>query len=204
MKEKWDIDYQGKKYPCVITYKAMRSLRFRFDKEGTTFLVNCPYGTDRDYLEKAVMKYFPRLMKKVSYEQPIQGDDFYFFGVKNHQDGFKDLDEKAQDKYLKKALLDYLENKVPYYESLMGIRKPYKVRVRKMSTRYGVNSKKTYSLTFALLLVHYSPAIIDSVVVHELAHHFVFNHSKAFYEKLYAYYPNYDLNHAKLRKHSYE
>ena len=76
----------------------------------------------------------------------------------------------------------------------------YKVRVQKMRSRFGSNSKHTKTLNFSTILLHYSLAIIDSVVVHELAHCFVYNHSKDFYNVVYKYCPNYKLVQAKLKK----
>jgi predicted metal-dependent hydrolase len=86
----------------------------------------------------------------------------------------------------------------------MGVKKPYQVRVRSMESRYGVNSQRTHRLTFTTSLVHYAKDTITSVVVHELAHDFVFNHSPKFYQIVYRYCPNYPALHAKLRKHHYE
>ena len=62
------------------------------------------------------------------------------------------------------------------------------------------NSRKTHTLTFQLSLVHYSKEIIDSVIYHELAHDFYFDHSANFYKLLLSYCPNYFKLKAKLRK----
>ena len=72
-----------------------------------------------------------------------------------------------------------------------------------MSSRYGVNSQRTHALSFTTSLVHFAPDIIVSVVVHELAHDFVFSHSPAFYRIVYLYCPNYKVLHDKLRRHQY-
>ena len=60
-----------------------------------------------------------------------------------------------------------------------------------MKTRHGSNSYYKDHLSFALTLVHYSYPIIDSVIIHELAHDIHFDHSKAFYQTVYQYCPNY-------------
>ena len=100
---------------------------------------------------------------------------------------------------MKKLYLPLVEQRVRYYEHLMRL-EPHKVRVRKMSSRYGSNSKHTYTVTFALKLYSYSIDILDAIVIHELSHSVVFNHSKAFYDVVYKYCPNYDNLHRKLRK----
>lgn len=203
MVENWSLDYAGKSYPCQITFKRMRSVRFRFDREGKTFLVSCPYGTSREFLQKEIGKYLPKMLHYFSYEKPIQGDEVYLFGEKQTVTGFGIWDPKKQQGYLKQTLLPYLRDKVAYYQALMGVKTPYSVHVRSMSSRYGVNNKRAAKLTFTTALVHFSPSIIDSVVVHELCHDFVLNHSEKFYAYVYRFYPTYKAAHDKLRKHQY-
>ena len=72
-----------------------------------------------------------------------------------------------------------------------------------MKSRYGSNSKKTKTLNFNLILIHYDVEVIDSVIIHELAHIKVFNHSKEFYDVVYRYCPNYDKYRKMLIKGIY-
>ena len=76
----------------------------------------------------------------------------------------------------------------------------YKVTLKDMRTRFGSNSKHTKTLHFAYVLIHYSFDIIDSVIVHELAHILVYDHSKKFYDVVYKYCPDYDIYRKKLIK----
>lgn len=202
-KERWNLSYQGKIYPCEITYKRIRHAYFRFDRSGQRFLISCPYRTPAAYLRKNINIFFPKMVGQFDFEPPIKGDQVYLFGVPNEVVGFSTWTEEKQRRFLANTLLTYLKDRVPELEKTMGIEKPYLLRVRKMRSRYGVNNQKSHALTFALLLVHSSREIIDSVIVHELAHATVFNHSAAFYDLVYRYCPSYRLLHAKLRKHQY-
>jgi|LAHS01.1.fsa_nt_gb predicted metal-dependent hydrolase len=204
MQESWSLHYGTEVYPCLITYKRMRNIRFHFAKDGKTFCVSCPYGISRKSLQDSINKFFPKMLKKMAYEPPYTTDEVYLFGVKTSYPGFGALPEKERAKILKAKLLEFVTPKVREYESQMGVKKPYRVRVRSMESRYGVNSQRTHALTFTTALAHYAPETIISVVVHELAHDFVFNHSDSFYQIVYRFCPNYDLLHAKLRKHHYE
>ena len=76
----------------------------------------------------------------------------------------------------------------------------YQIKIRDMVSRYGVNNKNKRTITYALVLVHYAPEIIDSVIIHELTHYFVYDHSDNFYRLLYKYSPNYDMLRRKLIK----
>ena len=81
----------------------------------------------------------------------------------------------------------------------MNIKSDYDVRVKTVKTIYGSNSNLTKTITFNSVLIHYSLDIIDSVVVHELAHDLVRNHSKEFYKVVLKTMPDYYLRDKKLR-----
>lgn len=182
----------------------MKNLTFRLSRDGESLRVSCPYSTSEAYLKEKITFYFPRLLKKVQHTPEIEGDSMYLFGERFEVKGFSSWSEDKRKKYLKSLLLPYLQQSVAYYSSLMKVKEKYEVKVRDMKSRYGVNSKMSESLTFALSLVHYDKSIIDSVVVHELSHYFYFDHSKSFYDVVNKYYPEYNEKHTKLRKHIYQ
>ena len=76
----------------------------------------------------------------------------------------------------------------------------YKVKIKKMRTRLGSNSSKTHTIYYADHLFYYSVDILDSLVVHELAHEFVKDHSENFYKVVFKYCPNYKSVNNKLKK----
>lgn len=197
------IEYKGEQYPCFVTHKRMRRITFRLARDGKSLRVSCPYATSESFIKEKAEFYFPRLKAKTEYPSPVEGDTVYILGTPVRIEGFSLLPDKRRKDYLKKTLLAYLEDRVVSYSKEMGIAIAYKVKVRDMTSRYGVNSKSASSLTFALGLVHYSKNTIDSVIVHELSHYFYFDHSKKFYDTVYRYCPNYKKEHAKLRKHQY-
>ena len=206
--------YQDKEYPVVVTRKRIRSIRYIF-RDGT-FYVSAPYmfagkGRIIDGLDK-----FAEKLIKADKRGKARGDDFiYLLGTKvaistegeiSFTDGtvIKYKSQEDLDKKLKKWFLKYIEPRHRYYEQVMEIKKPYRVSVRKMSTRYGSNSSQTHTVAYSTILMHYSNEIIDSVIVHELAHDKVHDHSKKFYDVVYKYCPNYDALHKRLRKGEFQ
>jgi predicted metal-dependent hydrolase len=181
----------------------MRRITFRLDRDNKCLRISCPYGTSESFIKEKAEYFFPRLISRNQFASPINGDNVYLLGELTHIEAFSLWTEKKRKEFLKKTLLDYLNSRVSFYSGEMKIEKPYSVKVRDMTSRYGVNSKNTASLTFALSLVYYEPSTIDSVVVHELAHYFYFDHSSNFYAVVYKYCPEYKKEHAKLRKHQY-
>ena len=208
MKQISSYVYQDKEYKVEITKKRMRTIRYRL--QGDTFKISAPYLVSMRSIYEGLNKYAGMLIEK---QKPARnGDDFvYIFGIKYpfHQGGgevhftngqilkyssFDDFEKK-----MKKVYLPLVTSRVRYYENLMHL-EPHNVRVRKMNSRYGSNSKYTHTVTFALKLYSYSIDILDAIVVHELSHTIVFDHSKAFYDVVYKYCPNYKALHKKLRK----
>lgn len=196
-------------YLVKVTYKkGMRNITYRF-KDGC-FKVSSPYLVSLSRIKLGLDKYAPKLIKR-SYETKAKSEDFiYLLGVKTpisesgeiiFTDGSKIIykNKTELDKKLKVYFLDLVTRRTRYYEKRMNV-SSYNIRVKNMTTRFGSNSKKTKTIYYSMMLLHYSLELIDSVIVHELAHILVFNHSKKFYDIVYKYYPNYDECHKKLRK----
>ncbi|MBR0343603.1 MAG: M48 family metallopeptidase [Oscillospiraceae bacterium] len=90
---------------------------------------------------------------------------------------------------LKAQAKEYIPQRVSYHAKRMGIEYD-RIFIRAQKTRWGSCSAKG-NLNFNCLLMLTPPEVIDSVIVHELAHRIHMNHSKAFYETVYKYFPDY-------------
>ena len=200
----------GKEYPVLIIRKRMKSIRYRY-KDGT-FVVTAPrFFAPQKKIKEGLDKFADKLLKADQKTKAIGDDYVYILGTKvfiqesgeicfTNDELIKYKNKEDLNKKLKKWFLNYLINRTRYFEQIMDIEKPYNVRVRNMSSRYGSNSSGTHSLSFSMILLHYSHDIIDSVIIHELAHDKIKNHSKKFYDVVYKYCPNYDYCHRRLRK----
>lgn len=179
----------------------------RYNPERKDFTCNVPIYIKEDEVFRFINKNAEKLIERVKAKtapNPIEGDFVYLFGERYEIPAFSTWKEEKQRMYLKKILLSFLEENVAKNKEKMGVTSSYRVRVRQMKTRWGVNNQRTLSLTFALCLIHYSKEIIESVVIHELAHDKVRNHSKNFYKIVLAYYPDYYFYHKKLTKGQYK
>ena len=200
----------NQEYEVVIIRKYIKNYHYRF--KDNKFVVSCPFIYSKLTIIKGLDQFGESLIKRSSKPEPIKDNGIYLFGqfhelkypgkisINSRELSFKDNDELM--KKLKPVFLEFITKRVRYYESLMKV-EPYKVRVQKMKTRYGSNSRKTKSLNFNLNLIHYEIGVIDSVVVHELAHIKVFNHSKQFYDVVYQYCPDYNKYRKMLNKGIY-
>ena len=201
-----------KEYLVEVTHKRIRNIHYRF-VDGV-FKVSCPHITPRSVIVKGLNKFAPKMIARGEKSKPIGEDYMFLFGSKislqesgeisfTNGDKLVYKDHIDLDKKLHKMFLSILKDKVAYYSSKMGV-PLYRVSLRNMKTRFGSNSKKTKSVHFSYVLIHYSHPIIDSVVVHELAHILVYDHSKKFYDVVYKYCPDYDIYRKKLIRGEYQ
>ena len=98
---------------------------------------------------------------------------------------------------LKNKAIKFLPGQVFYYSQKMGV-VPTGVKITAARTRWGSCSGKN-SLCFSYRLMLLPPEIIDYIVVHELAHIRVKNHSAAFYREIEKYMPDYKERIKKLK-----
>lgn len=203
------LNKNGQTIECFVQYKRVRNISLRY-RDGAIYCT-APYFTASNLIYDLCEKFFKRLLKQVINKPKAIGNDFiYIFGERyllekgEANNLFKNtaIFKNSGDLqgFLKKILIEKVTFLVRFYEEKMEIKRPYKIHVRAMKTRYGSNSQKTHSLSFQLGLVHYDQSIIESVVVHELAHDKYFDHSKKFYEYVYKFCPNYKELRKKLIK----
>lgn len=183
----------------IITRKAKKRLSYR--AQSGVLLVSSPFMISTQTILEGIDQLPNSFINKLFQDADIGEDYIYLLGVKhrlvpvgieNRLPG--DISFKNQEdlqKRLKSLAKEIITERVRYYEGIMNIDQPYKIRIQNVHTRYGSNSRKTHSLLFALVLIHYPKSVIDAVVVHELAHHYYFDHSRDFYNMVCKYYPNY-------------
>ena len=87
----------------------------------------------------------------------------------------------------------------PAFAGVLGGEKPA-IKVRDMSTRWGVCHVQKRQITFALRLYQMPPAAQIYVVVHEYCHFLVPNHSPAFWAQVEALLPDWKARRALLRQ----
>lgn len=79
--------------------------------------------------------------------------------------------------------------RVAYYAPLVGVTYG-RITIRRQRSRWGSCSAKG-NLNFNCLLMLAPPEVLDSVVVHELCHRRVMNHSARFYAEVLRVFPEY-------------
>ena len=166
-------------------------------------------NSKRSWIEKNVSRREEKVNKSKLYRG---GDVFYIFG-EPYQLEYRIGKSKVEIKdkniiltYKNEEGLDYLYSKlntrldeytrlyVNKYLDLLrdyGYRQIPEIKYRKMKSRWGVCFTRKNSITINSYLIHYPLRCLEYVVLHELCHFIIPNHSKRFYNILENRMPDY-------------
>lgn len=204
----YNID--GINYNVIIEKKNNKNTYIRVKKDLNIY-VSTNYLVSNKKIEELLYKNHEFLRKTINHQIELneKEDHFYLFGkiydiviVDNKK--VKIIDNKIYvkdidylNRWLKKEIKKLYQHRLDYNYELYKENIPYpNLRIRKMSTRWGVCNKKTNTITLNSELVKYSIDKLDYVIIHELSHFLYFDHSTNFWNQVSKYCPNYK----KIRK----
>lgn len=191
-----------KEYPIEIIRKNNKNTYLRV-KDGK-IIVTTNYLTSLTTINKLIKNNTAFIDKALNKNNLKKEDDsFKLFG--NSYDiiyGFNDTeidnnkiytkDNKSLNKYLSKYIYNIYEERINYYYNLFEENIPIpNLKIRKMTSRWGVCNIKNHNVTLNLELSKYNIECLNYVIVHELSHFIHPNHSKEFWLLVGKYYPNY-------------
>lgn len=104
----------------------------------------------------------------------------------------------AVQQWYRRVAADYLRQRVDAWSPQVGQR-PNSIRVRSAKSRWGSCNTQTRSINFSWQLLTAPPPLVDYVVVHELCHLWVPNHSRRFWSKLGSVMPDFQQRRGALR-----
>lgn len=196
-----EIYFNGNKYNVIYKTKRIKKIIIRFKDD--TFYISMPLFslkiTAYKFLSDVGLKLIKKVKKSNTYD--LENGYVFLYGKKytKNIDGLFLINNNEYkidniNDFYNLFITDYfhlLKNRIDYYKNIMNIPVDYKIHIKNVKTILGSNSLKTKSLTFSIILIHYPLVVIDSIVVHELAHYFYRNHSKNFYNVVYKYFPDY-------------
>ncbi len=105
------------------------------------------------------------------------------------------------ENFLKNTALKYLSQKTAILAKKMNI-SYQRIGIRQQKSRWG-SCSSLGNLNFNWRLIHYPPAVINYVIIHELAHRQEANHSKSFWQLVAKYDPDYQKHKKALKKKLY-
>lgn len=194
--------FNGKEYEIEIIRKNNKNtyLRVKDDKIiittnylTTSRVIDNLIKNNKNFIEKNLTK---NIEKKEDNSFKLFGSSYdIIYGFPNIEISENKIyakDNKSLNKYLSKYIYDIYNKRLDYWYNIFEENIPIpNLKIRKMTSRWGVCNIKNHNVTLNLELSKYKIDCLDYVIVHELSHFIYPNHSKNFWSLVGKYYPKY-------------
>lgn len=193
-----------------IDRKKIKNIYFRF-KDDKKLYVSCNYLCTENYIEKLLKDNEKDIIKlyKKCIDKMEEVNDIYYLGnkmeivysnkIKIDNDIIYGPSKDAINKYLEEHSIGIFKERLDRLKILFNDLPQFRLRVRKMKTRWGVCNKSSMTVTLNTELIHKDVTLIDYVIIHELCHFKYMNHSNLFWKEVEKYYPYYKLARKRLK-----
>ena len=200
------LTYNDRDYDVVVEKKKGQKNTYIRVKKDLKIFVTTNYFTTMYSVEKLIRENYDKICKMIDCqaikEKNNQGffylgqqyvaiycnqDDITFDGNKVYLSHDFDIDKW----YKKKAKILFLE-RFDYHYQHFTKKIPYPtLRIRKMTSRWGVCNIRTHVITLNLELIKRDVSYLDYVIIHEMSHLIYGDHSASFWRLVEANMPNY-------------
>ena len=197
------IEINDNCYDVEIIRKNNRNTYIRV-KNGK-IVVTTNYLASKSSIIKLINNNIGSISKMINIDNKKQdkSDNFYYFGKKYDVIyGFNEIEFNSDkiyapnksllDKYILNELKRIYSERLNYWYNVFEENIPVpNLKIRKMTSRWGVCNIKNHNVTLNYELSKYNISCLDYVIVHELSHFIHHNHSKEFWALVGKYYPKY-------------
>ena len=194
--------YNGKEYEVEIIKKNNKNTYLRVKDNRVVVTTNIWVSTSQ--IEKLIKDNQSFINKNIDKNNKKKEDTSFklfgkeydiIFGFPNteiEETKIYTKDDKTFNKYLSKYITSVYQERLDYYYNLFEENIPIpNLKIRKMTSRWGVCNIKNHNVTLNLELSKYNIEALNYVIVHELSHFIYPNHSKNFWTLVSKYYPRY-------------
>ncbi len=188
--------YNNEEYNIIIVKKKSNKNTYIRVKDDLNIYITTNYFATGKYIEKLVKdneKSIIRMIEHIKIKK-ANNSDFRFLGNR-YEVVYMDIDklsignnkvfmkkETDIDKWYKKVAKKIFKERLDIIYENFSENIPYpNLRIRKMTTRWGVCNTKSKTITLNLELIKRNIKYLDYVIVHELSHLIHANHSKSFW-----------------------
>lgn len=205
-------EVNNKIYDVEIIKKNNKNTYIRV--KDNKICVTTSYFVSNSYIKKLLDSNYDFLIKALDKELKKQekNQNFYYLGKLYNIIIVPTMDIEISDdiifvksydylnKWLKKQMTNLFKERLDYWYNIFEEDIPIpNLKVRKMTTRWGVCNKKNNNVTLNSELIKYDIKQIDYVIIHELSHFVHFDHSKDFWNIVSKYCNDYKLQRKILK-----
>lgn len=199
--------------PVKIIRKNNKNLYFRFD--NSSLVVTCNKLVSERYIMGLIKKNEKSLTKMYQKVRKLNDNDAFFnyLGesytilydesvkkVSFDNDIIMVKDEKMLNKFYNDQVIKIFTERVNKCKLMFDDIPDFRLRFRKMKTRWGVNNVTNHIITLNTELLKKEISLLDYVIIHEICHFYEANHSSRFWRQVEKRYPYYKLARKKLRE----
>ena len=200
------LTYQDRDYDIVIEKKIGQKNTYIRVKKDLKIYVTCNKFTLNYSIEKLIQDNYKQIIKMIEIQKKKEKNNsgFFYLGIKYVliEGDYRDIEfsnDKVYipkdydiDKWYKSRAKIIFNNRMEelYNNFTRSIPKP-SLRIRKMSTRWGVCNIKSHVITLNLELIKRDINYLDYVIIHEFSHLIYGDHSKRFWALVEENMPNY-------------
>ena len=196
----------------VIVRKNNKNIYLRFKEDGKLY-ATCNRLVTEKAISKLIDDNLPKITKMYQEikKQTTQELYFNYLGKKYticylpdtktffdndiiYSDNEKNLN-KFYDQEVVRIFTSEVNRIKPYFENIPD----FKLKFRKMKTRWGVCNRGNNTVTLNTELLKKDIDLLDYVIIHELCHFYEANHSPKFWNYVSKFYPKYKEARKRLR-----
>jgi len=196
-------------YPYIIERKKIKNIYFRVKEDLKLHISVHPWVSEKE-IHKLIIKNSESILKM--YQKQINKDDdslrylgqpldFVYQESKPYIEGdiiYGKSPEVCQ-KYIESLALDFFQSRLNQIVYQFDDLPEFRLRVRKMTSRWGVCNKKSMTVTLNTNLISKEVHLIDYVIVHELCHFKHMDHSPSYWQYVEKFYPYYKKARKELK-----
>ena len=197
------FEYNNNLYNVNIVRKNNKNTYIRV-KNNEIYVTTSYFSTDKR-IYKLINENRDAVIKMINKSNKKEDNSFKIFGKRYtivYGESFKEVeisdniicayDNKMLNKYMSKYINNVYGEHLDYWYNKFEEKIPIpNLKIRKMTSRWGVCNLRNKNVTLNLELFKYDIKCLDYVIVHELSHFIFPNHSKDFWNLVGKYYPNY-------------
>lgn len=203
------IILNNKEYIYVITQKNIKNIYFRV-KDDLKIHVSVSFLVSQKKIEnmlkeneKELEKMYLKIANKQTDEIRYLGNSLTFISALTKpyiENNFIYAKSQADAKeYIYKRAYEVFLSRLTQIRHNFKSLPEFTLKVRKMSTRWGVCNKKSMSVTLNTELIKKDVNLIDYVIIHELCHFKYMNHSDQYWKYVESFYPYYKQARKELK-----
>ena len=200
------FSYNDKDYEVVVVKKRGQKNTYIRVKKDLKVTVTTGFLTTNFFVQKLIEENYNRICDMIDFQETkIKNNLGFFYLGKQYvvvyceQDGITFSNDKVYmshdfnvDGWYKKQAHKLFLERLDYLYAQFSRKIPYpKLRIRKMTSRWGVCNVRTHVITLNLELMKRDISYLDYVIIHEMSHLIYGDHSSSFWRLVEENMPNF-------------